>query len=64
MSFTCHLGFICVYDRFCCQDRMTTDLLFSVLFLFPFQDLGPEFIRIIDEPLVVLELPGSIVVRS
>ncbi|KAF0025150.1 hypothetical protein F2P81_022031 [Scophthalmus maximus] len=27
-------------------------------------DLGPEFIRIIDEPLVVLELPGSIVSKK
>ncbi|XP_035469664.1 FERM and PDZ domain-containing protein 2 isoform X2 [Scophthalmus maximus] len=28
------------------------------------KDLGPEFIRIIDEPLVVLELPGSIVSKK
>ncbi len=28
------------------------------------QDMGPEFIRMLDEPLVVLELPGSIVVSS
>lgn len=28
------------------------------------QDLGPEFIRVLDEPLVVLELPASIVVST
>ncbi|KAM4624537.1 FERM and PDZ domain-containing protein 2 [Polymixia lowei] len=28
------------------------------------KDLGPEFIRILDEPLVVLELPGSIVSKK
>lgn len=28
------------------------------------QDMGPEFIKILDEPLVVLELPGSIVVSQ
>lgn len=28
------------------------------------QALGPEFIRMADEPQVVLELPGSIVVRT
>lgn len=28
------------------------------------QDMGPEFIKMSDEPLVVLELPGSIVVSS
>uniref|UniRef100_A0A3B5BBR3 FERM and PDZ domain containing 2 n=1 Tax=Stegastes partitus TaxID=144197 RepID=A0A3B5BBR3_9TELE len=27
-------------------------------------DLGPEFIRVLDEPLVVLELPGSIVSKK
>lgn len=26
------------------------------------QEMGPEFIRMLDEPQVVLELPGSIVV--
>lgn len=26
--------------------------------------MGPEFIRVLDEPLVVLELPGSIVVST
>lgn len=30
----------------------------------PLQDMGPEFIKMSDEPLVVLELPGSIVVSS
>ncbi|XP_035812663.2 FERM and PDZ domain-containing protein 2 isoform X2 [Amphiprion ocellaris] len=28
------------------------------------KDLGPEFIRVLDEPLVVLELPGSIVSKK
>ncbi|XP_035000904.2 FERM and PDZ domain-containing protein 2 isoform X1 [Hippoglossus stenolepis] len=28
------------------------------------KDLGPEFVRILDEPLVVLELPGSIVSKK
>uniref|UniRef100_A0A3B4XBQ4 FERM and PDZ domain containing 2 n=1 Tax=Seriola lalandi dorsalis TaxID=1841481 RepID=A0A3B4XBQ4_SERLL len=28
------------------------------------QDVGPEFIRMLDEPLVVLELPGSIVSKK
>ncbi|XP_056153588.1 tyrosine-protein phosphatase non-receptor type 13 [Lampris incognitus] len=29
-----------------------------------FKDMGPEFIRMLDEPLVVLELPGSIVSKK
>ncbi|KAG7226485.1 hypothetical protein INR49_003805 [Caranx melampygus] len=28
------------------------------------KDMGPEFIRVVDEPLVVLELPGSIVSKK
>lgn len=33
-------------------------------FALSLQDLGPEFFRMLDEPQVVLELPGSIVVRK
>lgn len=36
-------------------------------FLLPYlllQEMGPEFIRMVDEPAIVLELPGSIVVSS
>lgn len=29
-----------------------------------FKDMTPEFIKMLDEPLVVLELPSSIVVSS
>lgn len=39
----------------------------KLYFLFPYpllQDMGPEFIRMLDEPQVALELPGSIVVSS
>lgn len=39
----------------------------TIYFLLPcslLQDMGPEFIRMLDEPVVILELPGSIVVSS
>lgn len=32
-------------------------------FFFFYQALGPEFIRMSDEPQILLELPGSIVVN-
>lgn len=34
-----------------------------LFFMFQLQSLGPEFSRMIDEPQIVLELPGSIVVN-
>lgn len=34
-----------------------------VMMCFGFQSLGPEFARMADEPHIILELPGSIVVN-
>ena len=41
---------------------LSHSVVLNVSLFFYVQDVGPEFFRMLDEPLVVLELPGSIVV--
>lgn len=38
-------------------------IVIMCFFCFGFQSVGPEFARMADEPHIILELPGSIVVN-
>ncbi|CDQ66764.1 unnamed protein product [Oncorhynchus mykiss] len=43
---------------------LSHSVVLNVSLFFYVQDVGPEFFRMLDEPLVVLELPGSIVSKK